>query len=218
MFLKDYEYNYLKECRAGVYDNEPMMVELREFFMKEFGVYLYGYICDPKDKSLYKNRLRYFVDEDCRYVFIENGEKVGNRDLAKEERLKNKFSDLCSKYGLFEPFVDPNNYFAIFSEFNYEMKAEIMGLCTPDIKNYLESFEEIKLIDICFNVVFIFYENISDVTKYKESGLSDEIIDHVFGIIREKDYLDAFKNPKVVFDSVQVLNEKYEGNLYYYHR
>lgn len=215
MFLKDYEYNYLKECKSGTHDNEPMMVELREFFMDEFGVYLYGYICD---KTIIRNRLRYFVDEDCKNVFVDMVEGFGNFDRVKEGKIKDKFSELCAKYGMFELFDNPDNYFAVPSEFDTEMKDEIMNLCISDIKKYLQSFDEIKLIDFCFNCVFIFYEKTEDVSGNKISGLSDEISKNVFGIIKEKDYLDAFKKPQIVFDSIQVLNEKYKGNLFYYHR
>lgn len=218
MFLKDYEYNYLKDCKYGVYDNDPMFVELREFFAAKFGVYLYGYICDKADNTLKRNRLRYFVDKDCLNVFVDTVEGFGNLDRVKAEIIKNKFSELCVKYGLFEIFHNPNNYFAVSSEFDTEMQDEILSLCISDIQMYLKSFEEIKLMDFSFNYVFIFYEKSEDVSIHETSGLSDKISKHIFDIIKDKDYLDSFKKPQIVFDSIQVLNEKYDGNLFYYHR
>lgn len=218
MFLKDHEYNYLKECKKGVYDSDPMVAEFRAFFISEFGVHLYGYICDKTEGSSGLNRLRYFVDADSRNVFIDTVEGYGNRDRIKEKKIKAKFSELCAKYGLNDAFLEPDNYFAIHDEFESEMKQEIMNACAEDIKKYLETVEEIKLVDIAFNSVFIFFECDEHVALYEASGLSKEISEHVYSLIKEKDYLDVFKNPQVVFDSLQTLNDKFEGNLINYHR
>lgn len=55
--------------QKGVYDSDPMVAEFRAFFISEFGVHLYGYICDKTEDSSGLNRLRYFVDADSRNVF-----------------------------------------------------------------------------------------------------------------------------------------------------
>lgn len=216
MFLTSSEINYVKEVLDGFYDHDLMLAEFREFMKAEFGVKVHCFFCDNASYSLYKNRLRYMVADADKSIFLDP--PWNNRNLAKEEKIKEAFSKLCVKYRKHEKFVSPSEYFAIPFEFETDFRSDVMCLCSSEIDAYLKTIEEVKKTSSFFGNYYIFYKCDKDIKRYDESGLSERIATNIYSIIKANDRYDVFKERRIFFDSVQTLDEKYGGSLFNYHR
>lgn len=216
MFLTRDEMDYVSEVLDGLYDYDQLLTEFREFMHNEFGVKVYCFFCDGASKTLYKNRLRYIVDDADIGKFTEM--PWGNSDLEKEKKIKNAFSELCIKHKQYVDFADPSEFFAVASEFESDFRSDVMSHCSYEIDSYLKTVGEVKKTNCHFGDYRIFYELDTDVKRYEESGLSEQIAEKIFSIIKAHDRYNVFKERRVFFESVQTLNEKYGGSLVNYYR
>lgn len=213
MFLTQERLDYVKEAINGQHGSDLLLTELREFMKAEFDVNLYCYFCDGEGKS---RRLLYLLNETDKCFFYEG--PWNNRDLKKEAKIKDEFSRLCCKYDKYEAYKDPAAYFAIAEEFESDIRLELMNACKSSIESYLGTVEEVKLTNFSFDNVYIFYELDEHIKIHEEDGLSEDISERIFAILKKNDNYSVCKEKRVFFDSIQTLNEKYNGSLFNYLR
>ena len=71
---------------------------------------------------------------------------------------------------------------------------------------------------IDYVTVSIFYETDVQVEQFKLNGVSDELRTNITQIVIADDKYNVFSNGvSCDFTSHQTLDEKYRGNLFYYH-
>ena len=217
MFLSKSEYQHTIDLLKGKEKPDYILSSLQDFFQREFDVRLYDYFTDEISDGEY--RLRYIVwDESVHESFFTHTENFYGRDRKKEEKIKNEFSRLCQETDTNRPFQNPEGYFATPSTIADEILTDIQHKATEPIKQYLDTLEQVKRYEFNFDTVHIFYETDNDITAHENDGLSKEIANNILSIKQQFDDFSIITDGGVVFTSLQTLNEKFAGNMFYYFR
>lgn len=216
MFFKSDEVEYLKDCMFGYHDDEPMLMEFREFMKDEFDVRVYAFfvssIIGYKGKSLRKLQFVVPAKDTNRFVRVQSTDPYG----TTEWKIKEEFSRLCKKYNKYPEYLNPLDYFAVSGEFETELKREILSSCEYDLRALEKSIPEVNEIYKSDDTFHVFYNTNADIETCEKSGLSAEIKDKILIIVQKNDMYNVFKDVRVKYTSKQDFNETYQGNWYYY--
>ena len=215
MLLSKSEYQHVIDLLSGKVTADPVLSEMKQFFRQQFDCELFDLIADRISDG--KFRLRFIVwDRDDKEYFFAHSENSYGRDEEKENLIKEKFSRLCRKYGQFEDFHDPDNYFAVADTIADEIRTDVQRKAEPQIRKYLDTVVQVRRYEFYFDTVHIFYDTDNDISAHLKDGLSDKIEKMILELKNPFDVFSALTNAGVFFSSLQTLKEKYAGNLFYY--
>ena len=216
MLLSEKEYLHVLNMMRGETEPDPVFTGFREFMRRTFKCELYDYIVDKIDDE--RGRLRYIVwDEETDESFFTRSETYYGRDSKKELMIKEAFSLLCRQENMHSDFHDPASYYALPETIKDELQKDIQKKVEKQISEYLNSLP-IKKHAFFFESVHIFYKTDADIVLHQKDGLSAEIEKTIYQIKKPFDEFGALDDAGVVFSSIQTLNEKYDGNMFYYFR
>lgn len=99
------------------------------------------------------------------------------------------------------------------------IKDQIISNTLYRVRNEIESLKGgcIWKIVFDFNSVDIFYDTDEEVRLFEESGASEMLRNQITAIVKPYDKYNVFSDGVIChFTSRQTLNEKYQGNMFYY--
>ena len=213
MLLSEEEYCHAVDLLEGQTEKEPLLQEFEEWFQDAFGLRVYDYICDTANTG----RLRLKVvlwDRDCRKKMMRGI----NPDFRKQKKTAEKFSGLCRKYGLHEAYGRAGDILVCYDTLQDELGKRILEQAADRIKA-LEGRQDIRRVEILFHTVHIFFETEEQKERHLRDGVCEAADRQVSSIIKEYDRFGAYPEGfRCIFSSLQILNEKYKGNMFYYTR
>ena len=213
--LSKTEFHHILDLLRGTVKPDPVLSEMKKFFLEEFGCEIYDCIVNEVPDS--EKRLCYAVwDREDQESFFCHKESYYGRDEEKDQMIKEQFSSLCRMKNIHKGYWDPEDYFAVPVTIADELLTDIQHKAEAKIKHYLDSFLSIRRYAFQFDTVHIFYKTDQDILRHEEDGLSDKIRNRIFEFKKEYDEFSVLEDAGVVFSSLQTLNEKYNGNMFYY--
>lgn len=210
MFLNDEEYTHVLDLLDGKIEKSPLLEELTTWMKQEFDVTIYDYICDYIQNG--QIRLRIVVWN----LMVERSFYNGyNYDSEKQKKIAGEFARLARKYNLHPEYHNEKDIFVCIEM----VEDQIIRKTFDEVKPQILVFEKSVIWKIVFEFtnISVFYETDEQVKHFEEIGLSDAIREKFSEILKANDKYNVFKDGVCcLFTSRQTLNEKYQGNLFYY--
>ena len=205
---------YVTKIMNGEIPEDRFLKQLKQFFKKNFDVDLIAFICSTCITG--KKVDFYLWDLQSEETFYISTSTFYGLDKNKAALIKKEFSRLCRKYKVYPDYYDESNYFVVPLSLKLKLKPLVFDKAERSIRSKLSSYPEVKRVYISFAKVFVFYETDNDITLYEDSGLSTKIEDMVYKILNAADEYKVVDKDCVGFSSIQTLNEKYQGNMYWF--
>lgn len=211
MFLSEEQYQRVLALLDKEISPEPLLKELNQWSEERYHLKIHDYICDRTNNGL--TRLKLVVWDDIQH----NKMRVGaNYDKKIQLAYAGKFAELCRKYGIHEAYHKEEDIFVcgdtikdqIISEGIRRHKGALEALKQGDVwKIYLES-----------SGVCIFYETDAQIEEHEKDGRSELLRRQIQYVLSQNDRYHVFDHGvRCEFTSKQTLDEKYQGNMFYYH-
>ena len=217
MSLSPNEFQHTVDLMRGTIEPDSVLTAMQDFFRQEFDCELYDYFADTLPEG--GNRLRYVIwDSEAGESFFIHTETFYGRDKEKENKIKEEFSRLCRQENILDSFHDPHEYFAVATEIADELRTNIQHQAEKEIRHYLETIPQICRYEFFFDTVHVFYQSDEDIERHHKDGLSQAISNRILELKKPYDEFNALVDSGTCFSSIQTLNEKYEGNVFYYFR
>ena len=212
MLLSGQEYSHAVDILAGRTGREPLLQEFEEWFEETFGLKVYDYICDVTKAG--RVRLKVVLwDKDCRKKLM----KGANPDFRKQKKIGEKFSELCRTYRKHEAYYRADGLLVCYDTLQDEIGKRILKQAESRIKAAAE--QDIRRVEIIFSSVHVFFETEEQAERHLHDGVCEAVNRQISSIVKEYDCFGAFpEGIRCIFTSLQTLNEKYEGNMFYYTR
>lgn len=212
MLLSEQEYAHAAGILAGRIDREALLREFDGWFGDAFGMKVYDYICGFTNAG--RVRLKVVLwDNECRKRMM----KGTNPDFRKQERVGQKFSELCRKYRVHPAYYRAEDILVCYDTLQDELRKRILKQESARIKAV--KGQDICRVEIIFDSVHIFFGTDAQAECHLCDGVCEAVNRQISGIIKEHDSFGVFpEGIQCVFTSLQTLREKYEGNMFYYTR
>lgn len=144
-----------------------------------------------------------------------------NFDRDKQRAIANKFLEIISRDGRHD--FDVKGLFVVFSAFSpiarEEANERISNDQIQDLKKRIAN-PELWEISRCFAQVTFFFFTTEQKERHEANGNKAEYSRMYFALLKPNDdfgYLSE-KDFEVNFDSKEILNARYHGNLYWYYK
>jgi hypothetical protein len=219
VLLDDKTYQETKDIILGKSKRSPLLNEFALWFSRKYSVKIVNFTFDKLTTlGVNRHRLCVIIENTKGYekmftrTFEYNG--VYQFETAHEfEKLavKHKFTDEESLEDLFVSFID----------FSDEARTDANWKAKKEVKESLkDKYSFIWNVISPFSGSVVFYYDNQDVETYKNNGISRQITDEYYSILKKYDELNYFtkENICLTFDSKENLDKNYEGNLFYYTR
>jgi|GEM_PF-6928725 len=231
-FSTDDEYQEAKRIKQGLQAIDQRFEQLADWISLEYCVTV---INISRDFLRHANRLRLMVCVDAhadKMKFMKGNLWWGNYDKAKQTGIAEKYIELANKkkpvinlqfHNLFGRMPTSSDLFVAFSCLEESALAEanesIPEKEITDLQKTLAD-DRIWLISRCFSSTTLFVFTDEQKENFKEEVIYKSAEDAYFRLLKEYDELDYWKreNFAIHVDSKQALDEKYEGNLFYYYK
>lgn len=143
-----------------------------------------------------------------------------NYDSEKQKAIADKLFDLAKKYNL-KNISNYKDVFMAYVDFLDEMRFDYFKQAYRLIRKPLIEKYQIYSVWTLFNKfsqLTVFYQNEINVKTNEFIGISKQIKDEFYETLHKLDEFNVFTydNFDVRFDSKENLDNKYEGNLFYY--
>jgi len=211
MFLSHTEYAHAIDLLDEKIEPSPLFNELADWMKLEFDVQIYDYFCDYIESG--QIRLKIILWNNSMQRQFRKG---ANYDSKKQKKIQIKFAELARKYYVHPEYHAEKDIFVCFDTICDQIACKLLGEKRNEI--YALQKDYIWKIVIDYVTVSIFYETDVQVEQFKLNGVSDELRKNITQIVIADDKYNVFSNG-IFFDftSHQTLNEKYRGNLFFYH-
>jgi hypothetical protein len=219
VLLDDKTYRETKDIRLGKSKRSPLLDEFSLWFSGKYSVEIVNFAFDRlTTPGINRHRLCVIIENTPGYQkmfthpFEYNG--VYQAEIADEfERLalKHKFADEASLEDLFVSFVD----------FSDEARTDANWKAAQEVQASLKGkYPFVWEVIAPFSGSVVFYHTNQEVETYNNNGVSGQITDEYYAILKKYDELGYFtkENISLAFDSQENLDKNYAGNLFYYTR
>lgn len=210
MFMSRQEYDNCLDLLEGRRQKSPLLNELADWAKCELDIDVIDYVCDYAISGQIRLRIVVWDNDDYSKFF-----KGINYDSRVQKKFQNEFADLAKKYQKHIPYHSADKIFVCCGK----IKDEIQEMVLKNAKNEILALQsgDIWKIVVTFGAIHIFYETDKQVKEHEIDGVSEAFRQKCAEIIKKYDFFNTFsKCEACVFTSRQTLNEKYEGNMYYY--
>jgi len=212
MFMTKEEYNETLDLFSGKEKPGFLLRDLKLWAKDNLQIEVYNYLCDYTINKLWRLRLVLWDPED------ENKMHDGpNYDKSKQRQVAKKFAELARLYQVHPKYWNEEDIFVCCETIRDEIQMDILKRARADIKNI--QIPDLWRIDIFFTTIHIFYETDAQIECNKRNGVSDYLQRRCTKIVKKYDVYNAFADgASCIFSSWQTVNEKFEGNMFYYYR
>lgn len=219
VFLDDKTYQETKNIILGKDKRSPLLNEFSLWFSRKYSAKMVNFSFDKlTTPGINRHRLQVILENTKGYEKMLTRQHEYNGvyqfEIAHEFEklaLKHKFTDEASL----------ENLFVAFNDFSDEARTDVNWKAAKEVRTSLKSkYSFIWDVISPFSGSVIFYYLNQDVDSYKENGISQQITDEYYAILKKYDELNYFtkKDISLTFDSKENLDKNYEGNLFYYTR
>lgn len=212
MFLTDEQYTNVTELLDNA-QKPPFLAELSAWSEEKYGLKVYGYFCDM---SAVGKRLLIVLWDMASLSEVSESNGL-NFSAQAQSDFREEFASLSAKYGLHADYAAKKDLLVAFETVADEIQKRELAKIKEEI--YTLNKGDVKRILIDFSVVHFFYETDRQITLHETDGVSESLERECSEILRKYDKFGVFNGKvKCKFSSVQTLNEKYRGNMFYYTR
>lgn len=184
MFLEDSEYRYAMDLYDGKTQKSPLLLELSEWFAKEFGLQLYGYLCDETN-GLTRLRMILWDLEANRSMQSDFG-----YDKAKQRKVREQFAALCVKYNEHPEYQQGSKVFVGFETLEDEISKRTLREVSEEICN-IQGYDIWK-ITARTSGVDIFFETEAQIEQHKNDGVCALLEQKITSIVQKQDTYHIF--------------------------
>jgi len=217
--VDDNTYYETLEILRGDKKLPEIFVGLKEWLYEKYQINAYNF----EFKEIYPNspahKFRLYIllpsSDEYRSMF-----KGYNFDSEKQKAIADKFYDLANKYNL-ESIKNYKDAFVAYNDFSDEMRFDYFKQAYRLIREPL--IEKYQIYSVWtflnrFSQLTVFYRNEINVKTNEFIGISKQIKDDFYETLHMLDEFNVFTydNFDVLFTSKENLDNKYEGNLFYY--
>lgn len=222
VLLGDKIYEETKMIIQGKKILRPIFSELSKWLNEKYLIKALNFEFSKLDSKNDRYRL---------YVILNSSEDITKMRVNKllfnpeyQEQISFEFSRLAKMYNFTKP-SNLDNLLVVFNEFSHEAKTDANWKAIKEAENYLKDkyqYQDIWIWHISaeFESVIVFYLSESDIIKYNENGISENIKSDYYKILRKYDEMGYYTMDSflMTFDSKENLDRNYEGNLFFYSR
>lgn len=121
MFLSEEQYIHAKELHENTTEPSPLLADLSDWSVKEFGIGVIDYICDRRlDGKLRMIPVLWDEKEVDMFRWCCNYNPKIQRAFAR------KFAELCKKYQLHSEYIRPGNVFVAYESLKEELEKRLI--------------------------------------------------------------------------------------------
>lgn len=212
MLLKEEEYQYALKQMEGAAEPDGIFAGMKKWFRERYALDVYGCFCDQTADGRFRLRILLW-NRDCRKALM----KGPNPDGKKQRKITEEFSRLCRKYQTRTRYQEPGRFLITYDTLEDEIQKRVIRRAERDIAAF-QAQDVWKVIPV-FHRIHVFFENDSQTEVHQKDGLCEKINCEIGEILRKHDRYGVFqKGVSCIFTSRQTLDEKYDGNLFYYTR
>jgi len=200
-----------------VIDNKKEMIQffqdLKEWILQQYDINVIDFIIEDSFCEN-KKRICMLINKSMNYQ--------KNSYRKKLKQINEKMMELCEVYDFMSlDKLDPS---IGFYDFRPIYKAECVNIASKQAISFLKNKYVLNNI---FNIIYSGYGNVTvfytlkkDTENNKMTGISDEIKKDFYKILEplDKFHLIKYDESYITFDSKEVLDFCYNGNLYDYYR
>ncbi len=214
----DPEYVATKQIKLGLTRLAPPFAELAQWISATRNVHVLNVIYE-RANELHAPRLEVILEHDHEAQQFHCG---ANFDRDEQRAVSNKFLEIIARDDRRD--FDVKGLFVVFSAFSPIAREEANGRITEDqIQDLIKRIANPELWEISTyfvaNITFFFFTT-EQKKRHEANGSKAEYSRMYFALLKPNDefgYLSE-KDFEVNFDSKQILDARYHGNLCLYHR
>lgn len=219
VLLDDKTYQETKDIVLGKSKRSPLLNEFALWFSRKHSVKIVNFTFDKlTTPGVNRHRLCVIIanTKGYRKMFTRPFEynDVYQFAIAQEfEKLavKHKFADAESLEDLFVSFID----------FSDEARTDANWRAVKEVQTYLKGkYPFVWDVISPFSSSVVFYYTNREVETYEANGVSRQVSDEYYDILKKYDELNYFskESMSLAFDSKENLDKNYEGSLFHYTR
>lgn len=219
ILVDDNTYYETLEILRGNKQLSEIFVELKEWLFVKYHIHAYNFEFKEFDinKPARRNSLKIMLSSSDEFWSMFAG---FNFDNYKQMAIAEKFYNLAQKHNL----ENINTYYGAFVtyvDFSEEMRVNYFrrayNLISKPLTEKYKIYSVWQLFDK-FSQLTVFYRNEINVKTNQFIGISKQIKDEFYETLHRLDEFNVFTYDTfdVRFDSKENLDNKYEGNLFYY--
>lgn len=217
MFLSEEQYNHVMDVWQGKLPKSLLLEKLTKWAKRRWNIKIYDYACYCPRSDLPTGLKIIVWDEREEGKFIERGGINYNHEI--QEKFQKKFASLARKYQVHPDYHDWKKIYVCSDTLKDEIRKRTLHQAEDEIKALKQKHPDIWRIMIGFGCVDFFYETNEQVEKHKSDGVSEGLRQACGDIIRKYDTYGVYpEGVPGLFDSHQTLDEKYDGNFYFYYQ
>ena len=210
MFLTDEEYEKIMEVAEGKVKDE-ILDELKSWANDEFGVVVFGYICD-KTNGLTRLRIvlwnlnveREFHDKE---VFV-------NYDKVKQRMFAENFARIAAKYDKYPEYHNSDKIFVAYTTIKDEIEKRSLKKVRDEIDKVKELSPDILYVYDNQSCLYVVYQTDLQVERHKVDGLNKRVKEYIGEVIKSCDEYGVMPGYSVSgFLSQQMLERRYGGSI-----
>lgn len=215
MFLSDFEYRESLSYLEHPLLRSALLQELDHWGQEELRVSILNWYCDePRNRIGRRLRLILWERAEEKQMMGRN-DSIYGCDPAIQKAAAQQFAALARKHRTYRKFWDPEKFLVVFDT----LRDEIQKRTLAQARARLEALatEDIWRVIVALDTIHIFYETDEQLRRYETDGTSRDLRRRCGDIVADLDTRRVFpEGPECIFTSHQTLEEKYEGNLFYY--
>lgn len=196
--------------------------ELRELMNNQFRINAVNFTYEkiPYNNPENRYRLEVLLRNKGDYTKMCDG-PYGGYKKNRQKFIADKFYELAIKYSV-DDLEHIKDIWVCYNNFHAELSAEANRLASAEAIAFIkEKYKEVPIWQIYqqFSGGVVFYQTDSQVKEYEQNGISEKIKKDYFTILKEYDEFECFDdadNFLLSFDSSELLERVYNGNLYQY--
>lgn len=218
VLLDDNLYQETKEIALGKREIRPLLQELADWFMQSYSIAILNYhFSKLEGPGELRHRLYVIVKTNSDYQRVRTS--YGYNAVVQQQAAE-CFRKLSKKYHSGDE-AKLANLFVAFNDFEEEAKTNANWKANDEVSTQITgAYTDVWKVISVFSRTVVFYYADADVTAYKRNGISQEIKELYYSILKNYDTLNYYTRENIVlpFDSKENLDKNYEGSLFYYSR
>lgn len=197
---------------------DPLLIELKEFVKDKYDGEIINYILETLKRGqgyFYRLCLFTWSDDDEQFLREQNS---FDYDRKKIEEISSYFKKLIVKYQKHKEYLNID-LFVCTCEIKSALRDRIVDSCEFLRDLLVKEFNDIYRVIWDFGEFEILYYTDENIKNNNKNGKSKKIKEIINNEIKKRDLYNCFdKGVDVNFYSKQLIDEKYEGSLFYFSR
>ena len=214
MFLSEDEYTYVLRVLDKKEKYNPLLDDFTQWMKMQLDIHMITYAMDTTNNGLIRLRIILWDQEEEKKLFSDF-----NYDKKKQLLIQKEFARLACKYACYPDYQKEEQIFVCADTLKDEIQKRIVNQEKVQVKlqDLKRKYDDIYEVVSSFGTIHIFYYTDEQIKEHEEDGFSLKLQKKCNKLVQKKDPYGVFNNGiACVFASKQLLDEHYDGNMYYY--